>query len=39
MTLDFRRLTGEALEASLEDVARLRMTVFAEWPGFVAQMV
>ncbi|WIV50294.1 GNAT family N-acetyltransferase [Marivivens sp. LCG002] len=36
MTLDFRRLTGEALEASLEDVARLRMTVFAEWPYLYA---
>lgn len=26
------RLTGAALEAALEDVARLRITVFAEWP-------
>ncbi|MBD3765301.1 MAG: GNAT family N-acetyltransferase [Rhodobacterales bacterium] len=27
-----RRLTGQALDAALDDVARLRLTVFREWP-------
>ena len=28
----FRTLTGAALEAALDDLARLRITVFHEWP-------
>lgn len=32
MTLDYRMLTGEVLEASLGDVAALRIEVFREWP-------
>ncbi|MEO0938290.1 MAG: GNAT family N-acetyltransferase [Pseudomonadota bacterium] len=30
--VQIRRLTGETLGAALEDVARLRIEVFAEWP-------
>ena len=30
--IDVRVLTGAALGAALEDVARLRITVFREWP-------
>ena len=30
--IDVRVLTGAALDAALEDVARLRITVFREWP-------
>lgn len=29
---EVRVLTGEALDAALDDVARLRMTVFRDWP-------
>lgn len=32
MSLEVRPLTGTALEAALEDVARLRTTVFRDWP-------
>ena len=32
MTVDIRALTGADLETKLPDLARLRMTVFAEWP-------
>lgn len=32
MTLDVRALTGAALDAALEDVARLRIAVFRDWP-------
>ncbi|MGY6633068.1 MAG: GNAT family N-acetyltransferase [Alkalilacustris sp.] len=32
MTLDVRPLTGPALEAALDDVARLRITVFRAFP-------
>jgi GNAT superfamily N-acetyltransferase len=32
MSLDVRALTGVALEAALEDVAALRITVFRDWP-------
>lgn len=32
MKLDVRVLTGAALEAALDDVARLRVTVFRDWP-------
>lgn len=32
MTLEVRPLRGEALGAALEDVARLRITVFRAWP-------
>ncbi|MEO1639080.1 MAG: GNAT family N-acetyltransferase [Pseudomonadota bacterium] len=32
MTIDVRALTGEDLSKHLGDVARLRMTVFREWP-------
>ncbi|WP_299961741.1 GNAT family N-acetyltransferase [uncultured Roseobacter sp.] len=32
MTLAVRRLTGQALAAALEDIARLRITVFRDWP-------
>jgi GNAT superfamily N-acetyltransferase len=30
--IDIRALTGPALETALDDVARLRITVFREWP-------
>ena len=30
--IDVRLLTGAALDAALEDVARLRISVFREWP-------
>ena len=30
--IDVRVLTGAALDAALDDVARLRITVFREWP-------
>lgn len=30
--IDVRVLTGDALVAALDDVARLRISVFAEWP-------
>jgi hypothetical protein len=30
--IDVRVLTGATLDAALEDVARLRITVFREWP-------
>ena len=30
--IDVRVLTGAALDSALEDVARLRITVFREWP-------
>lgn len=32
MTLDIRPLTGAELDSALADVARLRMTVFRDWP-------
>jgi Acetyltransferase (GNAT) family. len=32
MSLTFRTLTGDAVEAALDDLARLRITVFREWP-------
>ena len=32
MALEFRRLTGSALEAAIEDIARLRIAVFCDWP-------
>lgn len=32
MTLTVRPLRGAALDAALDDVARLRISVFAEWP-------
>lgn len=32
MSLDLRPLTGAALEAALDDVARLRIAVFRDWP-------
>lgn len=32
MTLRIETLTGEALDAALDDVARLRIAVFREWP-------
>lgn len=32
MSLTVRALTGAALEAALPDVARLRITVFRDWP-------
>lgn len=32
MSLAFRTLTGAALDAALDDLARLRIAVFAEWP-------
>ncbi|MFA5538385.1 MAG: GNAT family N-acetyltransferase [Gemmobacter sp.] len=32
MTLMVRALTGAALDAALDDVARLRITVFRDWP-------
>ena len=32
MTIDVRALTGAALDAALEDVARLRIAVFRDWP-------
>lgn len=32
MTITVRALTGTALEAALDDVARLRITVFRAWP-------
>lgn len=32
MTLEIRLLTGDDLERYLPDLARLRITVFAEWP-------
>lgn len=32
MSIDVRPLTGPALEAALDDVANLRITVFREWP-------
>ncbi len=31
--IDVRVLTGAALDAALEDVARLRLTVFLVWPS------
>lgn len=30
--MEVRRLTGEALDAALDDVARLRIAVFRDWP-------
>lgn len=30
--MEVRVLTGEALDAALDDVARLRLTVFRDWP-------
>ncbi len=30
--MDYRVLTGEALDAALDDLARLRITVFRDWP-------
>ncbi len=36
MTLEFRPLNGADLETRLPDLARLRMTVFAEWPYLYA---
>ncbi|MEZ5911387.1 MAG: GNAT family N-acetyltransferase [Paracoccaceae bacterium] len=32
MSVEVIALTGEALEAALDDVARLRMAVFRDWP-------
>lgn len=32
MSLAFRTLTGAALDGALDDLARLRIAVFAEWP-------
>lgn len=32
MTLTYRTLTGDAVDASLDDLARLRITVFRDWP-------
>ncbi len=32
MSLTFRTLTGGAVEAALDDLARLRIMVFREWP-------
>jgi GNAT superfamily N-acetyltransferase len=32
MTIEVLALTGEALEAALDDVARLRIAVFRDWP-------
>lgn len=32
MTLETQSLTGEALKAALPDLARLRITVFRDWP-------
>jgi GNAT superfamily N-acetyltransferase len=32
MTLDLRPLTGPALDAALDDLARLRIEVFRDWP-------
>lgn len=32
MALDIRTLTGPALDAALDDVARLRIAVFRDWP-------
>ncbi|MDH3263248.1 MAG: GNAT family N-acetyltransferase [Paracoccaceae bacterium] len=32
MSLEFRPLTGAALDAALDDVARLRIEVFRAWP-------
>lgn len=32
MTLEFRLLSGDDLDRCLPDLARLRITVFAEWP-------
>lgn len=32
MSVDVRPLTGAALEAALDDVARLRIAVFHDWP-------
>lgn len=32
MSVEVLALTGEALEAALEDVARLRIAVFRDWP-------
>jgi GNAT superfamily N-acetyltransferase len=32
MTLDVRTLTGADLDAALDDVARLRIAVFRDWP-------
>lgn len=32
MTIHMEPLTGAALEAALDDVARLRITVFRDWP-------
>ncbi len=32
MTVDVRSLTGAKLDAVLDDVARLRITVFRDWP-------
>lgn len=32
MTLEVRALTGPDLEAALDDLARLRITVFRDWP-------
>ena len=30
--IDLRILTGDALQATLEDVAQLRISVFRDWP-------
>lgn len=32
MTIDIRPLTGAEIGTAIDDLARLRMTVFAEWP-------
>lgn len=32
MTITVRALTGEQIKAAMDDLAALRMTVFAEWP-------
>ena len=32
MTIDVRTLTGAEVICALDDLARLRMTIFAEWP-------
>ena len=32
MTVTVRALTGEQIKAAMDDLAALRMTVFAEWP-------
>ena len=36
--IDVRVLTGAVLDAALDDVARLRITVFREWPYFLTRL-